>query len=111
MDLESIKSLAWLLLWGVAFFAMMRFGCGAHMMGGHHGGHERHGDHDPAPPATAGEIKDPVCGMTIASPSAAAAAAVHQGRTYYFCSASCRDKFEQAPDQYASAQLRGGHHG
>ena len=34
MDIESLKSLGWLLPWGAAFFAMMRFGCGAHRAGG-----------------------------------------------------------------------------
>ena len=39
MDTESLKSLGTLLFWGLLFFLMMRFGCGAHMMGeyGYHG--------------------------------------------------------------------------
>lgn len=43
MDAESLKSLAWLLLWGGLFFVMMRYGYGAHMMGGR--GHGSHGGH------------------------------------------------------------------
>lgn len=105
MDGESLKSLGWLLLWGGVFFVMMRYGCGAHMMGGHgHGGHGGHGR----------TTKDPVCGMDVA-PDRAAAAAVREGVTYYFCSHSCRDKFEQAPDKYPgntpqTGRPEGGHH-
>jgi YHS domain-containing protein len=106
MDTESLKSLGWLLVWGGLFFVMMRYGCGAHMMGGHrHGGHGGHGDATPG-----GGDKDPVCGMTVNS-SNAAAAAVRDGKTYLFCSASCRDKFEQAPDKYLRPAAKGEHHG
>ena len=104
MDAESLKSLGWLLLWGGVFFVMMRFGCGAHMMGGHgHGGHGGHGGATPG-----GDAKDPVCGMTV-DPQKAAAAAVQEGVTYYFCSTSCRDKFEQTPEKYIGASAQSGH--
>jgi len=33
VDAESLKSLGSLLLWGGLFYVMMRYGCGAHMMG------------------------------------------------------------------------------
>lgn len=100
MDADSLKSLGWLLLWGGLFFVMMRYGCGAHMTGGHgHGGHRE-----------AGEARDPVCGMDV-NPQSAAASTLHTGTTYYFCSRSCRDKFEQAPEQYLKAPSDGGHHG
>jgi YHS domain-containing protein len=107
MDAESIKPLLWILFWGGLFFLMMRYGCGAHMMGGHrhgggHGGQDGHGD--------SGGDKDPVCGMDVI-PGSAAAATLHAGRTYYFCSRSCRDKFEQSPEQYLNAPSEGGHHG
>ena len=104
MDTESLKSLGWLLLWGGLFYIMMRYGCGAHMMGGH-GGHS-HGGHGDA--ARGGDGKDPVCGMTV-DPKKAAAAAVRGGSTYYFCSTSCREKFEQAPEKYIGAAAQGGH--
>jgi Cu+-exporting ATPase len=38
--------------------------------------------------------KDPVCGMTI-EPGHAAARAAHEGKTYYFCSRSCKDEFDK----------------
>ena len=42
------------------------------------------------------EAIDPVCGMTV-SVSDARHRAVHEGRTYYFCSAGCRNAFEKDP--------------
>lgn len=100
MDTDALKSLGTLLLWGGFFFLMMRYGCGAHMMGGH-GKHSGHGESE--------ATKDPVCGMKI-DPQRAAAASVHAGNTYYFCSASCRDKFEQAPDKFAGQAASGQKH-
>lgn len=43
--------------------------------------------------------KDPVCGMLV-RPEEAAAQRTVEGRTYYFCSAACVAKFDQAPQQY-----------
>ena len=44
--------------------------------------------------------KDPVCGMAVDEKQAAATAS-HEGRTYYFCSAGCKSKFEKDPMKYA----------
>ena len=110
MDIEGLKSLVWLIVWGGLFFFMMRYGCGAHIGGHGHGGHGEHRAPG-APPA-----KDPVCGMDV-DPSRATAAAGYGGTTYYFCSASCRDKFEKTPGKYlpgsgtAAAEHGGPHHG
>jgi P-type Cu+ transporter len=43
--------------------------------------------------------KDPVCGMLV-RPEEAAGMREYEGRTYYFCSADCRGKFDQAPERY-----------
>ena len=43
--------------------------------------------------------KDPVCGMNI-DEKKAGATAVQKGKTYYFCSANCKAKFEKEPDKY-----------
>lgn len=45
-----------LLLFAVFFYVMMRFGCGAHMIHGGHGGQGQHA-------AAGGDNTDPVCGM------------------------------------------------
>ena len=44
--------------------------------------------------------KDPVCGMAVDEKTAAATAS-YEGRTYHFCSAGCKTKFEQEPRKYA----------
>ena len=44
--------------------------------------------------------KDPVCGMQV-DPKSAAGQAQHAGKTYYFCAAACKSKFEKNPGQYA----------
>jgi Cu+-exporting ATPase len=43
--------------------------------------------------------KDPVCGMQV-EPSTAAAKTQYQGKTVYFCSEACKQKFEANPAQY-----------
>ena len=47
-------------------------------------------------------MKDPVCGMQV-DPATAAGTSEYQGRTYYFCSQSCLDKFQVSPERYLSA--------
>jgi Cu+-exporting ATPase len=42
---------------------------------------------------------DPVCGMVIEE-TAAAGSAIHEGRTHYFCSPACQQRFETDPWQY-----------
>jgi Cu+-exporting ATPase len=44
-------------------------------------------------------MKDPVCGMTV-DPAKAAGSSVHNGVTYYFCSPSCKARFDANPSQY-----------
>jgi len=43
--------------------------------------------------------KDPVCGMTV-DPAKARASLAHAGKTYYFCSNGCRDKFAADPARW-----------
>src|SRR5918994_947806 len=45
------------------------------------------------------KVIDPVCGMSIL-PSRAAGHVEHEGRTYYFCSASCMRRFQDTPDAF-----------
>ena len=44
--------------------------------------------------------RDPVCNMEIDEQSAAGRSQ-YQGETYYFCTQSCKDEFDQDPQQYA----------
>src|SRR3712207_3667096 len=64
--------------------------CGGHAHAAHGGGHAS----TPAPSADL--VRDPVCGMTV-DPQTAKYRAAHEDRTYYFCSARCRERFEAEP--------------
>ena len=100
-----MSTLLYFLFWGGLFFLMMRFGCGAHIMGHGHGQHEAPGDGAGAaqprwvPPET--DI-DPVCRKSVQT--ASAKSAVFRGTVYYFCSAEHRDSFEAAPERYIGSQ-------
>ena len=52
--------------------------------------------------ATATEVIDPVCGMTI-SPEDAVGHVDHGGQTYYFCSQSCLEQFRATPEKFLGA--------
>jgi xanthine dehydrogenase accessory factor len=60
-----------------------------------------------AAPRSAGETPvrheavDPVCGMTV-DVADARYRAVHDGQTYYFCSAGCLDSFQANPARFAT---------
>ena len=43
--------------------------------------------------------RDPVCGMEV-DPKAAQWQCIYHGETYYFCSLSCRETFEEEPESY-----------
>jgi Cu+-exporting ATPase len=58
----------------------------------------RHGGERAAPPA--GAAIDPVCGMTV-DIATAKHTRVYRGRTWYFCSRACFDRFGADPERYA----------
>jgi len=43
--------------------------------------------------------KDPICGMPVEE-SEAAGQSEYDGETYYFCSPSCKAKFDADPAEY-----------
>jgi P-type Cu+ transporter len=47
--------------------------------------------------------RDPVCDMEV-DPQTAAAKSEYQGKTYYFCSLSCKQDFDADPKQYIEKQ-------
>jgi Cu+-exporting ATPase len=53
----------------------------------------------PASAVTGAVAVDPVCGMTV-QPATAAGSYEYQGKTYYFCAASCLTKFRTDPIHY-----------
>ncbi|WP_414225037.1 heavy metal translocating P-type ATPase, partial [Cupriavidus necator] len=85
-----------------------RHGAGAHTSAqdqsdhDHHHEHAHHHDHVHEQAGTgtkaAEALKDPVCGMSVSADSRFQAE--HAGARYYFCSASCQQKFEVDPGKY-----------
>jgi YHS domain-containing protein len=80
------------LLYGAFFYLMMRYGCGAHMVRGHHG-QQGHGSGEDS-------SKDPVCGMQVGPGQGYSKN--QEGRVFHFCSRKCLDKFEAELQRYAS---------
>lgn len=100
-----MNALFYFLIWAAIIFVMMRFGCGAHVMGhGHrkakHGGARHSGQKNAEGLRWIPPVKDvdPVCGKTVSTDKAKPS--VHDGNVYYFCSRECRERFESAPEQY-----------
>jgi heavy metal translocating P-type ATPase len=60
------------------------------------------GSHDTA--ISANGLKDPVCGMNVTTDSPHHID--HQGKTYYFCAASCLAKFSTDPESYLDPAKR-----
>jgi Cu(I)/Ag(I) efflux system membrane fusion protein len=61
----------------------------------------------PVPPSVAqGAVKDPSCGMEL-DPRSAAAQVTYEGKTFYFCSRGCREKFQQVRRTGAPAPSSG----
>jgi Cu+-exporting ATPase len=60
----------------------------------------QHEHSDPHAPGVTSELaKDPVCGMNV-DPLVTPHRSTHEGKTYYFCSASCQTTFDDNPGQY-----------
>ncbi len=52
--------------------------------------------------ASAPRVKDPVCGMMV-DPQKPAGKVDHSGKTYFFCSKGCAQKFEKDPEKFLAA--------
>ncbi len=53
--------------------------------------------------------RDPACGAAVSVKKAekAGRTSLHQGRTYYFSSSECKEKFDRDPDRYAAKPVEG----
>jgi len=69
------------------FYFMMRYGCGAHMIHGHHSKQNDNKMHF-----------DPVCGMKVDEDKGYGK--MQDGTLYRFCSKNCLNKFEDDPDKF-----------
>lgn len=55
--------------------------------------------HAHAAPLNDDDLRDPVCGMAVTSPSKFGES--YQGQTYQFCSLKCQEKFRADPERYS----------
>ena len=60
-----------------------------------------HSPHAEAGPDGRDSVQDPVCGMKVV-PATAAGSLEHDGRTYYFCSRHCLEKFRSDPARFTA---------
>jgi YHS domain-containing protein len=104
MDFQTV--LYFLVLAGL-FLLMMRFGCGAHVMGHAHRNDDRSGRNSDARSAAPTKATDPVCGMSV--DPGTAKTAIHAGHAYNFCSQECREKFETNPAPYTESNISAHH--
>src|SRR6266702_496404 len=59
--------------------------------------------------ASAPREKDLVCGMSV-DPAKAAGKVQYGGKTYYFCSARCVERFSKEPEKFLAAPETAGMH-
>lgn len=83
------------LIFAGLFYVMMRYGCGAHMIHGHHGKHKK-----------SKTDTDPVCGMNIDIDKGYGK--MHKSTLYRFCSRKCLDLFEDSPEKYTKQSTSDG---
>ena len=103
-----MTSLVYFAFWAVVIFLMLRFGCGAHVLGH---GKAKPGVRDEKGRGNAEALRwippekdvDPVCGKSVGTDWAKSS--VHDGSVYYFCSRECRELFEAAPEQYVGPDV------
>ena len=56
-------------------------------------------------------VKDPVCGMDVAT-ATAAARTEYKGLEYYFCGSKCKEQFARDPEQFvgkSGGERKSGH--
>jgi xanthine dehydrogenase accessory factor len=58
----------------------------------------------PVLPAEKQEVKDPICGMTV-DVDTPKYESEFDGKSFYFCSAGCKQAFDGQPDKYVLANL------
>ncbi|WP_238706221.1 YHS domain-containing protein [Pseudomonas sp. FSL W5-0299] len=60
--------------------------------------HHEH-SHAHAAPLNDDDLRDPVCGMAVTSPSKFGES--YQGQAYQFCSLKCQEKFRADPERFS----------
>lgn len=99
-----MSELIWFAIWAVVIVLMMRYGCGAHVMGHSHKKEEGPNNGNGARWEAPETDTDPVCSKTVKT--ADAKPSVFDGHVYYFCSRECREVFEAAPETYLKPKIK-----
>ncbi|MFC1523264.1 YHS domain-containing protein [Thermodesulfobacteriota bacterium] len=99
----SIGSILGLFVIVLLFAFMMKKGGG----GCCGGGKEKHNDHSHGE-SQGGKKIDPVCNMEV-DPETAEHKSDYKGKTVFFCSAHCREKFEKDPESFAEKGVEVSH--
>ena len=50
---------------------------------------------------------DPVCGMQVDETKKKAEKSQFGGRTYYFCSHDCKERFDESPEEFVGMESTG----
>lgn len=100
-----MSSLFYFLFWAGLIFLMMRFGCGAHVMG--RKSKHKHYEDEQISPSNRSQEKlwvaparniDPLCGSQVNTNNAKSTD--RNGSAYYLCSRECREIFEVGSETY-----------
>ncbi len=84
-----MEGLLSLLVYAVLFYFLMRFGCGSHMVHGHHKAAGKKSNSD--------VFMDPVCGKVVADNEGYGE--LVDGKLFRFCSKPCLDEFDNNIEQ------------
>jgi len=68
-----------------------------------HGRSDQSNEHPGAERTGESMVRDEVCGMRFSAAQAAATTSV-EGKTYYFCSQRCRERFLEHPGWYVPVE-------
>ncbi|TMM42401.1 YHS domain-containing protein [Colwellia ponticola] len=84
-----MEGLLSLLFYAIFFYFLMRFGCGSHMVHGHHSEADKKSND--------AVFMDPVCGKVVADNEGYGE--LVDGKLFRFCSKSCLDEFDHNIEQ------------
>lgn len=91
-----MEGLGSFLIYALLFYVMMRFGCGAHIVHGHHHGSKKNNQNQ------GGKFIDPVCGKKVEPDQGYGV--MNEGNLYRFCSRHCLDQFDGQPSLFTQKQ-------
>ena len=86
-----MEGLLTFLFYAILFYLFMRFGCGAHMIHGHHHGHDK--------PKQKDIFIDPVCGRQVSDDQGYGE--LVDSKLFRFCSKDCLEEFDKNKSEFS----------